>query len=159
MRETCPEAQFFLIGGGPERAGLQERARTELLTNVTFLPAVSKSEMADVYSAADVGLHVLADVNLFRYGVSPNKVSDYMAAGLPVVTNSPGEVTELVEQAGAGVGVEPGAIAAGVTLMHRMGDAGRAECGRAGRAYVERYRSRTVLARELQKLLDSTSKN
>ena len=56
----------------------------------------------DLLHAADVGLHVLADVELFRDGVSPNKIFDYMAAGLPVLTNCPGVVADLVADSSCG---------------------------------------------------------
>ena len=77
------------------------------LANVRFLRSIPKSEMPELLAAADVGLHTLADVPLFRFGVSPNKLFDYMAAGLPVVTNCPGEVEEIVRDASAGLAVQP----------------------------------------------------
>ncbi len=52
-------------------------------------------------------MHVLADVPLFRFGVSPNKLFEYMAAGLPVITNAPGEVGDLVVKSKLGIVVEP----------------------------------------------------
>ena len=73
--------------------------------------------MPALLGAADAGLHALADVPLFRYGVSPNKIFDYMAAGLPVLTNTPGEMTELVERTRSGVAVAPSQIARGVDLL------------------------------------------
>src|SRR3546814_2890784 len=68
---------------------------------------VGKSEIPDLLHAADIGLHVLADVELFRTAVSPNKVFDYMAASLVTVTNCPGLVSDLVQRSGGGLGVGP----------------------------------------------------
>ncbi len=78
-----PEVRFVFVGDGPTKAALVERAEREQLANVRFEDARPKSAMPEVLGAADVGLHVLADVGLFTFGVSPNKVFDYLAAGLP----------------------------------------------------------------------------
>jgi len=104
--------------------------------------------------AVDAGLHCLADVPLFHFGVSPNKLFDYLAAGLPVVTNTPGEVAELVKEVGAGIAVAPSDIGAGVRALRRMAADERERLGSAGRAYMAEHRSRTALAAQLQAVLD-----
>ncbi len=71
---------FLLVGDGVAKQALVDRARSQGLTNVAFHEPVPKMEMAAVLGAADVGLDVLADIPLFRYGVSPNKLFDYTAA-------------------------------------------------------------------------------
>lgn len=82
-----PEIGFLLIGAGNQKEALIERAQLEGLTNVRFLEPVSKEALADVLGACDVGVHVLAPWELLQRGLSPNKVYDYMAAGLPTVSN------------------------------------------------------------------------
>lgn len=133
-----PEVRFVLVGDGPSKAALVERAAREQLTNVRFEDARPKAAMPEVLGAADIGLHVLADVGLFTFGVSPNKVFDYLAAGLPVLTNVPGDVGELVTANAAGVAVAPDAIAEGVRSLLALPADERAEMGRRGRALIER---------------------
>ena len=111
-----------------------------------------KEEIPDLLHAADLGLHVLADVELFRDGVSPNKVFDYMAAGLPVLTNCPGLVSDLVEEAAAGWWVEPRALESGFkeASMDQGGSAGE-----NGRTWIEAHQSRTAMALRLAAVLTS----
>lgn len=135
---THPEVRFVLVGDGPAKPALVERVRREQISNVRLDPARPKDEMAALLGAADVGLHVLADVDLFTYGVSPNKVFDYMAAGLPVVTNTQGDVGRLVEGSGAGVAVPAGDLAAGIRALVDAGPDERAAMGRRGRAVIAR---------------------
>jgi glycosyltransferase involved in cell wall biosynthesis len=122
-----------------------------------FLDPIPKEEMPDILGAADVGLHVLADVPLFRYGVSPNKVNDYMAAGLPVLTNTPGEVTRLVDEAKAGLGVEPHELAAGVRRMRELGTDELSRWGASGKRFIEEERSPRVLAQRLEDVLNDVA--
>lgn len=141
-----------LVGDGVSRSALMARVRSMGLGNVRFVAAIPKSEMPALLLAADVGVHCLADVPLFRYGVSPNKLYDYMAAGRPVLTNTPGEVGTLVAEAEAGVAVAPGGLAAG---MSRMLDAdARSRWGRNGRHHVVSTHSRSRMVELLASTLD-----
>jgi glycosyltransferase involved in cell wall biosynthesis len=148
-----PQTRFLLVGDGPMKQHLVDRATAEGLSNVTFLDPIPKREMPALLGAADAGLHVLADVPLFRYGVSPNKIFDYMAAGLPVLTNTPGEMTELIHRAGSGVAVEPNAIARGVDLLVASGPEQLARWGSAGRHFMLEGASRTAMAARLTQML------
>ncbi len=147
-----------LVGDGTRKAALREQAAARGLANVVFVDPVPKSEVPGLLGAADVGLHVLADVALFRFGVSPNKVYDYFAASLPVVTNCPGAVGALVEGAGAGVAVAPEALADGVRSVRARPAAGRRALGTAGREYLEQGRSRRHVADRLAALLDEVAR-
>ncbi len=138
LADELPEVRFVLVGDGPDKATLEARVQREGLANVHFAPARPKGDMPEVLGAADVGLHVLADVGLFTYGVSPNKVFDYLAAGRPCLTNNPGDVGRLVTDAGAGVAVAPGAVADGVRALAAAGPDERAAMGERGRALIER---------------------
>jgi glycosyltransferase involved in cell wall biosynthesis len=142
-----------LIGSGVEKERLMERAAAENIQRVRFLEAVPKTEMADVLAAADVGVHVLADVELFSYGVSPNKVFDYMAAGLPVLTNTPGVVADLVESAAAGISVKPHAIAEGLRRFGLLSVEERARLGQTGQQWIAYHQSRTAMATRLERTL------
>ena len=108
------EVDFVLLGDGVAKPDLQRQAAQRGLTNVRFLDSVPKSAMPRVLAAADVGVHCLADVPLFKYGVSPNKMYDYMAAGKPVLTNTDGDVGQLVAGARSGLAVRPDELSIGV---------------------------------------------
>src|SRR5690606_31052129 len=104
---------------------------------------------------ADAGLMVLAPVDLFTYGVSPNKLFDYMGAGLPVLTNVAGLVSDIVSDAGVGTTVDPGdplALAEGMAAMAADPPAGAAE---RGEAFIRAHYNRQTLAGEVEELLSS----
>lgn len=157
IARDLPDVCFLLVGDGVVKPELLRAARERELDNVVFMDPVAKDRMPALLGAVDVGLHVLADVPLFRYGVSPNKLFDYLAAGLPVITNTPGEVGSIVEEARAGIACQPGGIADAVRDMAAADPAARAEWGANGQSYLARTRSRTALAARLQKLLDEVT--
>jgi glycosyltransferase involved in cell wall biosynthesis len=154
LQRSRTDVTFLLVGDGPSKASLVERAQREGLTNVSFFQPVPKEEMPALLGAVDVGVHVLADIPLFRYGVSPNKLYDYMAAGLPVITNTPGEVEALVLESRGGIAVRPDGLRGAIEEMIAATEAQRDAWGMAGRDYIARTRSRTALAARLQGALD-----
>jgi len=99
--------KLVLIGDGALKGKLMQRAHNEQLDNVVFHNAVDKERLAGLVAAANVGLQVLADVPEFYYGTSPNKFFDYLAAGLPVLTNYPGWVADLIREYEIGFAVPP----------------------------------------------------
>jgi glycosyltransferase involved in cell wall biosynthesis len=148
------DIEVVLVGSGVEKGRLVSRVSDEGVQRLRFMDAVPKTEIADVLAAADVGLHVLADVELFSYGVSPNKVFDYMAAGVPVLTNSPGVVADLVESAHGGIAVGPRELARGLRQFAGLTEGERARLGAAGRTWIGDNQSRTAMAGRLADLLD-----
>lgn len=148
--------QFRLIGSGTSKTLLEEDARRRGLSNVRFEDQVSGSEIPRVLSEADAGLMVLRDSPLFSFAVSPNKLFDYFAAGLPVICNVPGEVSDLLRRANAGVQArDPSgrALADAVLRLVGLTVAERAELGASGRQWVRRERSRVALATRLNDTL------
>lgn len=100
--------RLLLIGAGAEKRALVARAAAEGLDNVTFLDPMPRARLAGVLKGADAALHCLAPVPAFAEGVSPNKVFEALAAGLPVLTNCPGWLGRELAGAGAGAAFPPG---------------------------------------------------
>lgn len=146
---AAPDVDVVLVGGGVLKDSLRADAERRGLGNVRFLDPIAKNEIPDLLAAADIGLHVLADVDLFRSAVSPNKVFDYMAAGLPTLTNCPGLVADLVTRAGAGTCVGPADVASGLLELASLTDEQRTTHGRAGQRWISTHQSRGAMAGRL----------
>jgi len=146
--------QIVLVGDGTEKERLQAQARRDRLSNVTFLDPVPKAEIPRLFAMCHAGILVLRDLPLFRYGVSPNKLFDYMGASLPVVTNVAGDCGDIVGRAGCGYAVVPGdpeALADGLARMSRDPLAGA--MGAAGRRHVLEHFNRDHLVERLVTLI------
>lgn len=150
---------FRLVGDGPEKERLVRKAAAHGLTNVEFVDSVPKSQVAQMLAEASAGLMVLKEAELFSFGVSPNKLFDYMAASLPIVCNVPGETAEMVAEAGAGVQTRDGSAEALVDAVREVAswsDEERRRRGESGRVWVSRNHSREVLAESLDRVLRET---
>ena len=148
--------RFVLIGDGPVKARLQEQARQRGLDNVEFRDPVPKPQLMELLQSADGGLMVLRDSPLFAFGVSPNKLFDYLAACIPVVCNVSGEVASMLEQAAVGVQAADSGGAALADAVRRLAAVPaeeRVRMGRRGRDWVAREHGRDVLGARLDGFL------
>ena len=147
------------VGDGPERASIEERARSRGLTNIQFCGPQPKERMPAFVNACDVGAAVLQNNPTFRT-VYPNKVFDYMACARPTLLAIDGVARKLVcEDARAGVFATPEDPAAISDAIRRLVDDpdGRAEMGQRGLSWVRANATRESLAARyldvLQKLV------
>jgi glycosyltransferase involved in cell wall biosynthesis len=129
-----PEVRFLLVGAGQQRDALMAQAPP----NVEFRRAVPKSDMPAVLAEAHAGLVHLAPATVFRYGLSPNKMWDYFAAGIPVLIAS--RYPTPVDEHGAGLRYEPGsapALVEAVRAIMSTSERERREMGERGRRLVD----------------------
>lgn len=146
--------RFVLIGDGKEKESLISRASELGIDNVLFLPPVPKGEMPQVLANADVCLAILKPIEEFKT-TYPNKVFDYMAAGKPVVLAIDGVIRDLLEEANAGLFVQPGdEIALAEAVLKLWQNPGEGErMGQAGRAYVREHFDRSIQVEAFTELL------
>jgi glycosyltransferase involved in cell wall biosynthesis len=144
-----------LIGDGPEKARLQRRTADEGIDVVEFLPPVAKDGIYRSLFSADAFLMLLEDSPVFRWGISPNKLFDYLACARPVLFSVSSPFDPIAE-ARAGISVKPGdahALAQGILQLSQVPIAERAAMGLRGRAYVERHHDLRILGDRLQHIL------
>lgn len=148
LLEDDQPVHFLLVGQGPEKERLQMQAQQDQLGNVTFLPPVARAQMSALTRAVDVAYVGLQKKSLFKYGISPNKLFEYMAAALPVVFAVDTPHDEVVRaQCGSSVSAEdPAALAALFRQIGQMPKAQLEEMGARGRDYVQREHTYECLA-------------
>lgn len=146
-----------MIGDGPLKPSLRAQAGALGLHNVDFMDSVPYRGIPRVAAEADAFvLTVLDRPELYRFGVSMNKLFDYLAAGRPIVLAS-AAANNPVAEAGAGVTVppeNPEQLAEGIRAVARMSYEERVEMGERGRLYLAHQHDYKVLARRLAELLD-----
>lgn len=96
---AIPNAILKIAGEGPEKENLQTLTRELNLQNrVMFLGKISPSKLKTITPTADVGVSIEENNGLSYYYSMPNKISDYIQAGIPVVTSHFPEMKRIVEQ-------------------------------------------------------------
>lgn len=95
------DVRLVLRGYGAIEGQLRELAQG--MTNVSFEPPIPMERLLDAARMADVGIVPYLPTNLNNYLASPNKLFEYIHAGLPVAASNVPFMRKLVEGDGIGV--------------------------------------------------------
>jgi glycosyltransferase involved in cell wall biosynthesis len=148
-----------MVGDGPVKAQLVEQARRLGLTNVEFEPPVPKSRIPALAAEADAFIISVPGLpRLYRYGISMNKLFDYLASSRPIIIAS-SAANNPVRDSGAGYTVEPDnpdEIAKAILAMASASPEDRLRMGSAGRDYVETHHGFHRLAEKLAGALNQS---
>lgn len=156
-QSECSRLHLKLVGDGPMKSDLIELAAELELDNVEFCDPVPKNRIPVLAAEADAFVLCIRDLpGLYQYGISPNKLFDYLAAARPIIISS-GAPFDLVAEAQAGITVPPGdphALALGMVKVLKMPLSERIAMGTAGREFVEKNYSYETLAARFASVLD-----
>jgi glycosyltransferase involved in cell wall biosynthesis len=148
-----PRFLFVLVGSGMERERLSRQVSDRQLGNVRMLPPVSKRQVATFLRDVDIAYIGWRKVPIYRFGIAPNKLMDYMMAGRAVL-HSVEAANDPVRESGCGLSVpaeDPSAVADGLRRLAESGADARSRMGEQGRQWVMQHHAYPVLA---QRLLD-----
>ncbi len=148
------EIQFMFYGDGPEKNMLMDMVKEKGLSNVTFMPVQMKKDMPRVIGSMDATVVPLKKLDLFK-GALPSKMFEALASELPIILAVEGEAANLINEAKAGIVVEPEnerEIAEAVMKLYKDKELTR-ELGRNGRKYVEENYSREIIVKRLESYL------
>lgn len=149
-----------LIGNGPLKQNLIAQANDMKLTNISFEQPVKKSEIPKLAAQADAFVISVLDLpNLYRYGISMNKLFDYLAASRPIIISSNASNNPVAEaQAGITVSAgHPEDLANAILKLASTPIEARRQMGLSGRAYVENHHEFQQLSSQLANILNEVS--
>lgn len=151
--------QFVFVGDGPEKKKLIDMANSKGLKNITFLPVQPKANMPKIIGSMDASVIPLKKLDLFK-GALPSKMFEALSTELPIVLAVEGEAANLINDAKAGIVVEPEnskamadavlKLAEDVELRHTLGN--------NGRNYVMKNYSRDNITKKLENILEKLEK-
>lgn len=151
-----PDIAFLMVGGGAERARLVALKEELRLDNVIMQDQQPKSAMASILGSIDVCIVILKNDDVFKT-VIPSKMFESMAMMRPIILGVEGEARELLDAAGAGIGITPESAEELAAAVSRLAadPALVARLGAQGNAYVhERFDRANLAARYIELLRD-----
>ena len=145
---------IVMVGDGHERARLAQRVAGERVAHVTMLPPIAKAQIPSLLAQIDIAYIGWQRVPIYRFGIAPNKLMDYMMAGC-VVLHSMEAGNDPVAESGCGLTVPPEsapAVADGLRRLAALPTDQRRAMGARGRAFVMAHHTYPVLA---QRFIDA----
>ncbi len=148
---------LILVGQGPEKEKLQRYVEENNLDNVIFLPSIPKNSIPNLLSKMDILYIGWRRSPLYRFGISPNKLFDYMMAGKPII-HAVEAGNDLVAESDCGISIppeDPVAIAEAIKKLMAMSPLEREEMGRRGREYVINNHDYKILAKRFLEAMNA----
>jgi colanic acid biosynthesis glycosyl transferase WcaI len=151
---------FLLLGEGAEKERIKTLAQSRGLTNVRFLDQQPREKIPAFISASDACLVLLKKTEVFKT-VIPTKMLEFMSCARPVILGVDGQARQILEEAGAGIVIEPEnavALVAAISQLSSNRELGTA-MGEKGREHILRNFSRHRTAEKYLALLESLVRN
>ncbi len=129
---------FIVVGDGNAFADISALADKKKLKNLIFIKTIKKNQIQSLLSRIDVCFIGLKKERLYRFGISPNKIFDYMYAGRPILQAIKAG-NDFAKEVGCGISVEPEdptAIAKAIIQFYEMPETERNKIGENGKSYV-----------------------
>jgi glycosyltransferase involved in cell wall biosynthesis len=139
---------IVLVGDGHEKERLVQRVQAERIANIVLFDPIPKAQIPALLAATDIAYIGWKRQPLYRFGIAPNKLMDYMMAGVPVL-HSVEAGNDPVAEAGCGLTVapeSPAAVAEGLRRLAALPGDERRAMGARGRAFVVAHHTYPVLA-------------
>jgi glycosyltransferase involved in cell wall biosynthesis len=146
---------FVLVGGGPEKLSLEQRVEREGICNVYFFDPVKKEQIPALLQWFDVAYIGCQKVPIYRFGIAPNKLMDYMMAGCPIL-NAVESGNDPVGEAGCGLSItpdDPQAVVEGIHDLLSLSERERRAMGQRGRVFVLQNHTYPVLAQKFLSIM------
>ena len=150
------DIHFRIVGEGAEKEKLQNFVKENNLLNVTIENAVPKNEVAKILQNSDVLFLSLKDSPLYRFGISLNKLFDYMASRRVIILSG-NPRNNPIKDAGAGYSIVPDNVEVlekTILEIYNLSQEKRDAIGQKIRKYAEENYSIEVLVDKYEKLLE-----
>ena len=147
LQHQNPEVLFLLVGEGAEKERIKSLAQARGLANVRFLDQQPREKIPAIISASDSCLVLLKKTDVFKT-VIPTKMLEFMSCARPVILGVDGQARQIVEEAGAGIAIEPENSEALVRAINQLAANRelRTTLGQKGREHIQQNFSRARTA-------------
>ncbi|WP_335997960.1 glycosyltransferase family 4 protein [Fusobacterium polymorphum] len=148
---------FNIVGHGPLKEHLKNRVEKEKILNVKFYEPIDKIFVPSLLKSSDILIVLLLNIDLYKVGMSLNKVFEYLASSKPILFYG-NTVSDYVARSNSGISVPAGEILKlrdACLKLYNMSAEEREELGRNGRNYVEENFDWRVLANKVDQIIES----
>ena len=155
LQEKDKDIHFSLVGNGPLEDQLKNQVKELGLKNLSFHPILPKNLVPALLNKSDILYASLMDSPLYKYGMSLNKIHEYLASGKPIVFGV-NAINNPVDDAKAGITVSsdnPEEIAAAILKIKNLEPLERNALGDNGNKHAKEEYDFEILGRRFEALL------
>lgn len=108
LMDYLPDYYLIIIGGGEQELHFRALAKeSQASDRIIFHGKVTQEELLQHTAAADAGLALIENLSVSYYYALPNKLFEYIQAGVPVIVSNFPQMQEIIDTFRVGVSVDP----------------------------------------------------
>lgn len=145
---------LYVLGDGPLKGTFKDKYKGH--SNIIFLDPIPKKEMIQFLKNYDLCVMSWRDMPIYEYGISPNKMIDYLVAGKPIL-NAFNGYRDILEENNCGKYVEvncPKQLSAEMVAFSNMDKDQLVEMGNNGQRYAREKMNFSYLAKKLLNFIE-----
>lgn len=104
-----PQTILIMLGDGEQKSNFQKLAKElNIAERVIYAGTINQRELMNYTAGADIGLSLIENISISYYHALPNKLFEYIMAGLPVICSDLPQMKKIVEtyQVGESIDIE-----------------------------------------------------
>ena len=149
--------KLHLVGDGPLKNSLIERAKKLNLSNISFHEPINKAELGSLVANTDCFVILVPHLpDLYKYGISMNKIFDYLACKRPIIIATD-YLLNPVQESGAGLSIMPNnpeKLAESIVELSIMSHIERIQMGIKGFDHVRKHYCYNTLAAKYSSVIN-----
>ncbi|MCK4441721.1 MAG: glycosyltransferase family 4 protein, partial [Sulfurovaceae bacterium] len=148
------DIHFVIVGKGVYKKNLKKLMHKLQLNNITFIEPIPKKEIQNLLKSFDICYLGWKDKKIYEYGISANKIFDYMYAKKPILHLYSGK-GDLISEANCGITVtkEDSTILMNAILeLYNCSKENRELMGERGHEFVLKYHTYDAISKKFIKI-------
>jgi glycosyltransferase involved in cell wall biosynthesis len=102
-----PKTVLLIFGDGEQKNNYKELAnKLNISSRIIFAGTFDQKELINYTAGGDVGLSLIENISISYYHALPNKLFEYIMAGLPVLCSSLPQMKEIIEKYSVGESID-----------------------------------------------------
>jgi glycosyltransferase involved in cell wall biosynthesis len=105
--KLLPEVCLVVLGDGERKSEYEQFAKElGLADRIYFMGTIAQEELINYTAGGDLGICLIENISVSYYHALPNKLFEYINAGLPVISSNLPQMKKIVENFDAGIIVD-----------------------------------------------------
>jgi glycosyltransferase involved in cell wall biosynthesis len=118
VMKELPELYLIIIGDGEQKNNfIKLIGELGISYRVFFIGTVKQKELINFTAGGDIGLSLIEDISLSYYHALPNKLFEYIMAGIPVLASNLPQMKKIVDDYNVGESVDLGIYAELINIL------------------------------------------
>ena len=108
IMDQIPNVHFVIVGEGEYRKKFESEVNNSNCSGrIHFLGAVNHNELLSYTAGADIGLALIENISISYYYALPNKLFEYIMAGIPILASNLPQMKKVIDDYQVGKYVDP----------------------------------------------------